>query len=77
MAKITYVVHVFQRDRKKKERHFATLEEAHAYAAYLGTAFDCVVLAAQRPQLPTDAAEGKQQEGFLASVMRWHTHTQN
>ncbi|MFC5525333.1 hypothetical protein ACFPPA_06215 [Rhodanobacter ginsengisoli] len=76
MEKITYVVHVFQRGRKKKERHFATLEEAQAYAACLGTAFDCVVLAAQRPQLPTDAPEGQPQEGFLASFMRRHMHTQ-
>lgn len=77
MEKITYVVHVFQRDRKKKERHFATLEEAHAYAAYLGTAFDSVVLAAQRQKSPTEGPKGQHQGGFLAGFMRLHTHTQD
>lgn len=73
--KITYVVHAFQRSRKQQEEHFATLEEAHAYAVYLGNAFDCVVLAYQRPESLADARKGRLQGGFLTSLIRSHTHT--
>lgn len=72
MEKITYVVHAFQHGKKYKESAFGTLEEAREYAAYLGTAFNCVVLARQAAVVYAER-EMRQKRGVFAGLMRLHS----
>ena len=42
---IKYLVQAFRRGLKRKELGFLTIKDAHAYVSYLGSKFDCVILA--------------------------------
>lgn len=49
-----YVVQAFRRGLKRKELGFLTIKDAHAYVAYLGSTFDCVILAKKAARLRWD-----------------------
>ena len=69
-----YLVQAFIRGLKRKELIFLTLKDAHAYVAYLGTTFDCVILAkkAARPSWDFMTWKPALEESIKAIEVREH-----